>query len=61
MNGAADGGPRMLEITGRPPGKAIVTLEGRLVEKTLRLEDGTLLAYLPAIIERPTTVNVHVK
>jgi hypothetical protein len=51
----------MLEISGLPSGKAVVTLEGRLVEHTLRLEDGTLLADIPAMIERPTTVDVHVK
>jgi hypothetical protein len=51
----------MLEISGLPPGKAVVTLEGRLIEHTLRLQDGTLLADIPAIIERPATVDVHVK
>jgi hypothetical protein len=51
----------MLEITGLPAGKATVTIEGRLVERTMRLEDGTVLADIPAVIERPTTVDVHVK
>jgi hypothetical protein len=51
----------MLEITGLPLGNALVTIEGQLVERTLRLDDGTLLIALPGKIERPTSVNVSVR
>lgn len=51
----------MLEITDLPAGSALVTVEGRLVEKTLRLPDGTLLVEIPGKIDRATTVNVRVQ
>jgi hypothetical protein len=49
----------VLEITGLSPGKVLVTTEGRLVEKTVRLEDGTLLVEIPTVIDRPTTINIR--
>lgn len=51
----------ILEISGLPPGLMLVTVEGRLVEQTLRLEDGTLLVPLPLRIERNLTVNLRVQ
>jgi hypothetical protein len=49
------------EIAGFPPGNVLVTIEGRLIENTLRLQDGTLLVQIPARIERPTTVDLRVE
>ncbi|HVT87523.1 MAG TPA: hypothetical protein VHD56_01615 [Tepidisphaeraceae bacterium] len=51
----------ILEIAGLPAGKALVTIEGRLIEKTFRLDDGTLLVEVPARIDRSVTVNVRVQ
>lgn len=50
-----------LEIAGLPPGKALVTVEGALVENVLRLDDGTLLVEVPGRLERPVAVNVRVQ
>jgi hypothetical protein len=50
----------LLEIRGMPPGDAVVTVEGRLVEKCVRLSDGTLLVEIPSTIGRPTTVDVRI-
>jgi hypothetical protein len=50
-----------LEITGLPEGKVLVTMEGQLVDRMIRLDDGTLLVELPARIERPTTVQFRVQ
>ena len=47
----------VLEITGLPSGRILVTVEGRLLEKTVRLDNGTLLVEIPARIERPTTIS----
>lgn len=51
----------VLEITGLPPGKALVTVEGRLVERMTRLPDGTLLLELPITLEREVTVSLGVR
>lgn len=51
----------VLEIIGMPEGQAIVNIEGRLVEHVTRLEDGTLLVQIPAQIDRPTSISVHVQ
>jgi hypothetical protein len=50
----------VLEIRGLPPGKVLANLEGRMVERMVRLDDGTLLMELPARIERPTTLSMRV-
>ena len=51
----------VFEIAGMPPGKAVVTIEGRLVEDHERLPDGTLLIDIPARVNRATTVSVKVQ
>jgi hypothetical protein len=51
----------ILEFSGLPFGKALVTLEGRLVEQSTRTSTGTLLVELPAKIDRPVTVNVRIE
>jgi hypothetical protein len=51
----------LLEIAGLPPGKPLVTLEGRLVESLARVNNGNVLIEIPARIERPTTLNVRVE
>lgn len=51
----------VLQISGMPPGKALITIEGRLVEKSTRLDDGQLLVEVPARITRPTLVTVRIQ
>jgi hypothetical protein len=51
----------ILEFSGLPFGNALVTLEGRLVEKSTRTSSGTLLVELPARIDRPVTVDVRIE
>lgn len=48
----------VLEISGLAPGKAMITVEGRLVERMMRLDDGTLLVELPITLERETMVTI---
>jgi hypothetical protein len=50
----------VLEISGLPAGNVLVTIEGKLVERTTRLDDGTLLVELPGL-SRTTTVNLRVE
>ncbi|MDB5327959.1 MAG: hypothetical protein JWM57_3528 [Phycisphaerales bacterium] len=50
----------MLEIRGLPAEAKIVTVDGRLVTQTVRLDDGTLLVLLPLWITSPVEVNVGV-
>jgi hypothetical protein len=50
----------VLQIRGLPPGKVLANLEGRMVERIVRLDDGTVLMELPARIERPTTLSLRV-
>jgi len=51
----------IVEIAGLPPGKPIVTLEGRLIESLTRLKNGNVLVEVPARIEQPATMNAHVE
>ena len=51
----------ILEIADLPAGKPIVTLEGRLVESLTRLKNGNVLIEIPARIEQPATINVHLE
>jgi hypothetical protein len=51
----------VLEIAGLPAGKALVTVDGRLVESTCRTASGNLLIDIPLRIDRPVTVNVRVE
>lgn len=51
----------VLEIKGMPAGEVLVTVEAQLVEKTTRLEDGTLLVDIPTKIDRTTTVTLRVQ
>ncbi len=51
----------VLQIAGLPEGKALITIEGRLVEKSTRLKDGQLLVELPARITRATLVTIRIQ
>jgi hypothetical protein len=51
----------VLEISGLPPGNALVTVEGQLIERTTRLPNGNLLIAIPLTIDRTTSVNVTVR
>jgi len=51
----------ILELSGLPPGKVIVTVEGRLATELLRLPDGHVLVELPIKIERPVTVKIRLE
>ena len=50
----------MLEIAGLPAGAVLVTVEGRLVESSVRTPGGNVLIELPFKIDRPATVNIRV-
>ena len=51
----------VLEISGLPQGNALITVEGQLIEKSIRLPNGNLLVEIPMALQRPTTVNVTVR
>jgi len=51
----------VLEISGLPAGNALITVEGQLIEKSIRLPSGNLLFEIPLALERATTVNIVVK
>jgi hypothetical protein len=51
----------VLEVHGLPAGKLLVTLEGRLVEKLVRMDDGNVLIIPPVRVDRPTTLNIRVQ
>ncbi|MBC8107616.1 MAG: hypothetical protein H7Z14_13580 [Anaerolineae bacterium] len=51
----------VLEVSGLPEGNVLITVEGRLVDRSERLPDGTLLVELPVRIDRPTIVNLRVQ
>jgi hypothetical protein len=51
----------VLEIAGLPAGRVMANLEGRLIEKSVRLPNGHVLIELPATINRPVTVNLRVQ
>jgi hypothetical protein len=51
----------IIEIANLPTGKIIATIEGRLVEKTVRTTQGHVLMELPSRLERPALVNVRVQ
>ncbi|MBV8780373.1 MAG: hypothetical protein JO353_03160 [Phycisphaerae bacterium] len=51
----------VLEFTGLPFGKILVTLEGRLIEQSQRTSDGHVLIELPATIDRSVTVDVRIE
>jgi hypothetical protein len=50
----------VVEIAGLPAGKVLATMEGRLVDRTARLESGNVLLELPGSINRTTTVSVRI-
>jgi len=51
----------VLQIAGLPEGKALITIEGRLVERSVRLANGQLLVDIPARITRPTLVSIRIQ
>ena len=51
----------VLEISGLPPGRVVVNLEGRYVEKSVRLTNGHVLVEIPGTIQHPVMVNVRVR
>lgn len=51
----------VLEIAGLRPGSVLVTVEGQLMDRTSRLDDGRLLIELPLILRRAATMNISVK
>ena len=50
----------VLEIAELPPGKVLATMEGQLVDRIVRLDDGRVLIELPGTLDRPTMLNVRV-
>lgn len=51
----------VLEIRGLVAGSVVVNVEGRLVERTVRLDDGTVLVEIPGPIDRATVVYLRVQ
>ncbi len=51
----------VLEIAGLPAGQVSVNLEGRYIDKSVRLANGHVLIEIPGTIDRPVTVNVRVR
>jgi hypothetical protein len=51
----------VLEISGVPAGAVVASIEGRVVEGVVRLDDGTLLIDIPARINRPTSISVKLQ
>jgi hypothetical protein len=51
----------VLEISGLPPGALLVNVEGRLIERSVRLEDDTVLVEIPGKIQRPTVAYISVQ
>jgi hypothetical protein len=51
----------IIEISGLPNGKPLVTLEGRLIQSLTRLKNGNVLIEVPARIEQPITLNVRIE
>ncbi|HEV8606345.1 MAG TPA: hypothetical protein VGQ99_13315 [Tepidisphaeraceae bacterium] len=50
----------VVEIAGLPAGPVSVTMDGRWVERIVRLENGNVLIELPGEVAFPVTVNVKV-
>ncbi|MFI5381670.1 MAG: hypothetical protein ACHRHE_20420 [Tepidisphaerales bacterium] len=50
----------VLEVRELPRGSTLVTMEGVLVERIVRLDSGNVLIELPGILTRPTLVNIRV-
>ncbi len=51
----------VVEVSGLPAGKPLVTLEGKLVGDVVRTDSGHLLIRLPGDIARPTTVDISIR
>lgn len=51
----------VLEISGLPPGRVVVTAEGRLLDDHARLPDGRVLVKLPLRLQRALSVLVRVQ
>ena len=51
----------VLQIAGLPEGRALITIEGRMVEKSTRLKEGQLLVELPVRITRATLVTIRIQ
>jgi hypothetical protein len=51
----------VLEVTGLPPGKILVTLEGQGIEQICRLNNGAVLVELPARIDQAVTIDLRVE
>lgn len=50
----------LLEVRGLPAESDTVTADGKLIEKTARLPDGTLLILLPMTVDSPVEITVGV-
>jgi hypothetical protein len=50
----------IIEIAGLPSGNVLATMEGRLIDRIVRLGNGHVLIELPGALTRPTAVNVKV-
>jgi hypothetical protein len=46
-------------VRGLGPGSVLATLDGQLVERVVRLDDGAVLVELPGALTRPATLNLR--
>lgn len=51
----------VLQIDNLPPGRIIATMEGRMAERAVRLDNGAVLLELTGRLRSPTTVVVRVE
>lgn len=50
----------VIEIAGLPAGNILATLEGRLIDRIVRLENGHVIIEIPGSLTRPTSANVKI-
>jgi hypothetical protein len=50
----------VIEVTGLPEGRVLATVEGKLVDRVVRLPGGTVLVEIPSTLDRAVTLNLRV-
>jgi hypothetical protein len=50
----------VVEVVGLPAGRVLATVEGKLVERIVRLPNGTVLAEIPTTLNRAVTINLRI-
>jgi hypothetical protein len=50
----------VLEISKLPAGKVLATMDGKLIDRIVRLDDGRVLIEIPGTLQRRVSVSVRV-